>query len=228
VEALAAGGFDFVIADLEHAPLSVADVEGIARACGAWDLPVLARIPPTALGLAGMLLDVGVTGIQVSDVTSAELALAIGSAGRYPPLGERSLSTSTRAGRFGAVPVDEHIDVSNERTVLVGQIESVGGMAALPEIIATGALDALFIGTTDLSASLGHPAQIAHPAVAKALADVAAQILDSGTALGIFCGSTTAAVTWAGRGASLLAIGSDLTTLTSAAAATVREFRENA
>ena len=31
-EALAAGGLDFVIADLEHSPLSVADVESIARA----------------------------------------------------------------------------------------------------------------------------------------------------------------------------------------------------
>jgi 4-hydroxy-2-oxoheptanedioate aldolase len=223
-EALAAGGLDFVIADLEHSPLSVSDVEGIARACAAWKLPVLARIPPTGIALIGALLDVGVTGIQVSDVTSAVMAEQVNAAGRYPPLGGRSLSTATRAARFGVAPAAEHMGVSNDRTVLVGQIESIAGVEALPSIIEAGAFDALFIGTTDLSVSLGHPGHLGHPVVADALLEVAATIVESGTPLGISCGNATAAVEWAERGATMLAISSDLTMLTSAAAAAAREL----
>jgi 4-hydroxy-2-oxoheptanedioate aldolase len=223
-EALAAGGLDFVIADLEHSPLSVADVESITRAGAAWGLPVLARIPPTGLGLIGALLDAGVAGVQVSDVTSAEMAHQVGAAGRYPPLGERSLSIATRAARFGSVPAASHMAMSNDQTVLIGQIESIAGVAALPSIIDTGALDALFIGATDLSVSLGHPAQLGHPAVADALSDVAEAIIEAGMPLGIFCGTAAAAAEWAGRGATLLAISSDLTMLSGMATTILRDL----
>ena len=223
-EALAAGGLDFVIADLEHSPLSVSDVEGIARACAGWHLPVLARIPPTGTHLIGALLDAGVTGIQVSDVTSAAMAEVVSAAGRYPPLGERSLSTATRAARFGVTPAAEHMATSNDRTVLVGQIESAAGVEALPSIIDTGAFDALFIGTTDLSVSLGHPVDFRHEAVMETLLEVASTIVESGTPLGIFCPNAAAAADWAWRGATLLAISSDLTMLTSAATAAAREL----
>jgi len=70
-EALAVAGYDFVVADLEHSPLSVADTDGIVRAGDCHGVPVIARLPGTGLGLCGQLLDAGVTGIQVSDVTSA-------------------------------------------------------------------------------------------------------------------------------------------------------------
>jgi 2-keto-3-deoxy-L-rhamnonate aldolase RhmA len=223
-EALAAGGLDFVIADLEHSPLSVSDVEGIARACASWQLPVLARIPPAGTHLIGALLDVGVTGIQVSDVTSAAMAEAVSAAGRYPPLGERSLSTATRAARFGVTHAAEHMATSNDRTVLVGQIESVAGVEALPSIIETGAFDALFIGTTDLSVSLGHPAHLGHQVVLETLLEVATAIVESGTPLGIFCPNAITAVQWAEQGATLLAISSDLTMLAAAATAAAREL----
>jgi len=223
-EALAVAGYDFVVADMEHSPLAVADVEGIARACSSRDVAVLARVPPSRLGLCGALLDAGVTGIQVSDVSSAALAAGVAAAAWYPPRGERSLSLSTRAARFGTLPAAEHIARSDDQTVLVGQIESAAGVGSLASIIASGVFDALFLGATDLSVALGHPGDIRHPVVAAALADAAAVITGSGTRLGIFCGGADEAAVWAGRGASLLAISSDLTMLTSAAAATVRQL----
>jgi 4-hydroxy-2-oxoheptanedioate aldolase len=152
------------------------------------------------------------------------MAQQIAAAGHYPPLGDRSLSTATRAARFGRVPAASHMAVSNDQTVLVGQIESVAGVAALPSIIDVGAFDALFIGVTDLSVSLGHPGQLGHPAVADALSDVAEAIVEAGMPLGIFCGTAAAAAEWAGRGATLLAIASDLTMLSVVATATLREF----
>ena len=222
-EALAVAGYDFVVADMEHSPLAVADVEGIARACSSRDVAVLARVPPSRLGLCGALLDAGVTGIQVSDVSSAALAAGVAAAAWYPPRGERSLSLSTRAARFGTLPAAEHIARSDDQTVLVGQIESAAGVGSLASIIASGVFDALFLGATDLSVALGHPGDIRHPVVAAAEdpEPCPAPGDDRGS---VRQGGADEAAVWAGRGASLLAISSDLTMLASAGAATVRQL----
>jgi 4-hydroxy-2-oxoheptanedioate aldolase len=224
-EALAVSGYDFIAADLEHSALSVADVEGIVRACDCHDVPVIARLPATGLGLCGPLLDIGVSGIQVSDVSGAAAAKAARNAAHYPPVGERSLSVSTRAARFGVVPAALHVPASLAQTVLIGQIESAEGVAALDEIIESDVFDALFIGPTDLSLALRHAGQLDHPDVAAAL-DVAIEtITGSGTALGIFCANVEQALQWADRGLTLLAIGTDLSTLAAAGRSTLGQLR---
>lgn len=227
-EALAIAGYDFIVADMEHSPLSVADAEGIVRACDCYDVPVIARIPAAGLSLCGQLLDAGVTGIQVSDVSSAADAHAARAAVHYPPLGERSLSTATRAARFGAVHATSHIAASLAQTVLVGQIESAEGVAALDEIIAAGVFDALFFGPADMSVSLRQAGQGDHPEVLAALDAAADVITGHGLALGIFCANAEQATRWAKRGLTLLAIGSDLSTLTAAARSTVGQLRTRA
>ncbi len=227
-EALAVAGLDFVIADLEHSPLCVADVEGIVRACAARGAAVLARVPPSGLGLCGALLDAGVTGIQVSDVSGLAAATTAQAAVRYPPHGSRSLSLATRAGRFGLTRAEDHIAASSEAVVLVGQIESAAGLAALRPVIGSGIFDALFLGATDLSVSLGHPGEAGHPAVAAALTAAADLIRGSGTPLGVFCGTAAQAAAWAASGATLLAVSSDLAMLAAAGAATARALREDA
>jgi 2-keto-3-deoxy-L-rhamnonate aldolase RhmA len=200
-------------------------VEGIVRACGGQDVPVIARIPATWLALCGALLDVGVTGIQVSDVSSAGVAAAVRAAAHYPPAGQRSLSLSTRAARFGAVPAAEHVRSSLARTVLVGQIESRAGLAALAEILESGVFDALFFGPTDLAVALGHPGDPGHPDVAGALGSATDLITGHGTALGIFCATGDEARTWAARGLTLLAISTDLGMLRGAAVSALGQAR---
>jgi len=224
-EALASAGYDLLFADLEHSALSPGDIEGIVRACDAYGVPVVVRLPPAALGLCGQLLDSGVTGIQVSDVTSAADAAAARAAVCYPPAGARSLSLSTRAARFGAVPAGEHLAVSQQSTVLTGQIESAAGVAAICEILASDVFDGLFIGPTDLSVSVGRPGDAAHPDVTGPLETAIAATLGHGTPLGIFCGSAQEAQRWADRGLTLLAISSDLTMIASAARSALGRLR---
>ena len=216
-ETLAAAGYDFVVADLEHSSLSAGEVEGIVRACDVHDVPVIVRIPPSGLPLCGSLLDAGVTGIQVSDVSSAAVAAAVRASAHYPPVGERSLSLSTRAALFGAVPAAEHVGSSLARTVLIGQIESRAGLAALPEILDSGVFDGLFFGPTDMAVALGHPGDPGHPGVAGALLDATGLILGHGTPLGIFCATADEARQWASRGLTFLAISTDLGMLRGAA-----------
>jgi 2-keto-3-deoxy-L-rhamnonate aldolase RhmA len=225
-EALAVAGYDFIVADLEHSPLSVGDVEGITRACDCHDVPVIARIPASELSLCGPLLDAGVTGIQVSDVTSAAIAKAVRAAAHYPPAGARSLSTATRAGRFGAVPAASHVAAALAGTVLIGQIESPQGLDAIDQVIKSEVFDALFIGPSDLSATLGHPGEPDHPSVAAAITRVADSVLGDEMPLGIFCPDAGAAHQFARRGMTLLVISTDLSMLGAAARSALAVFRE--
>lgn len=226
-ETLAAAGYDFVVADMEHSPLSEGDVEAIVRACDCHDVPVIARIPAGGLSLCGPLLDAGVTGIQVSDVTSAATAKAVRAAAHYPPTGARSLSTATRAARFGAVPAASHVAAALAETVLIGQIESPQGLDAVGQIIKSDVFDALFIGPSDLSATLEHPGEMEHPTVASAVTDIAGTVLGDGVPLGIFCPGTEAAQRWARRGMTLLVISTDLSMLGTAARSALAAFRES-
>jgi len=166
-----------------------------------------------------------VTGIQVSDVTSAEAANAAQSVAHYPPLGERSLSLTTRAARFGAVPAALHVPASLAQTVLIGQIESAEGVAALDEIIESDVFDALFLGPMDLSVALRQPGQVDHPDIAAALEAAADAITGSGMPLGIFCANAEQALEWADRGLTLLVIATDMSMLAAAARSTLRQLR---
>jgi 2-keto-3-deoxy-L-rhamnonate aldolase RhmA len=225
-ETVALAGYDFVVADLEHSPLSVSDVEGITRACDCHDVPVIARIPASGLGLCGPLLDVGVTGIQVSDVTSAATAKAVRAAAHYPPAGARSLSTATRAARFGAVPAAAHIAAALAETVLIGQIESPQGLDAISQVMKSEVFDALFIGPSDLSATLEHPGELEHPSVTEAIALAADSVLGGGIPLGMFFPGAEAAQRWARRGMTLLVISTDLSMLGAAARSALAVLRE--
>jgi len=224
-EAIAVAGYDFVIADLEHSSLALADVENIVRACDRHDVPVVARIERAMTERVGALLDVGVSGIQVSDVTGPDTASAVEAAAHYPPRGARSLSLATRAAGFGTIPVRDHLADAAGRTVLVGQIESADGLTGLPATLDSAVFDVLFLGSTDLSIGLGHPGAPLHPTVHTELDAAAERILASGAALGIFCATMREARWWAQRGATFVAVSSDLSMLAEVAVSIARQWR---
>ena len=100
VEIMGDAGFDFVVIDQEHAPFDRSSTDvALAIAC-ARGLPALVRVagPETVLSV----LDGGATGILMPHVASAEQARAVVAACRYR--GGRGFATSTRAGRYTAIP----------------------------------------------------------------------------------------------------------------------------
>ncbi|MBS1895323.1 MAG: hypothetical protein JST59_28820 [Actinobacteria bacterium] len=220
-EAMAAAGFDLLIADLAHSSLGLREVEDIVRAAAVHGVPVLARIGPADLALAGRILETGAAGIQVTDVDSAELLGDLRAAVDFPPRGRRGLSLSHRAGGFGLRPADELIDGV---ALVITQLESRAGLERLAELLAAPAQpDAWFLGPTDLAIDLGHRGDAGHPEVVAALEEALATVLAAGLPAGIFVPEAAAARAWHARGATLLALSSDLTLLAAAA----RRAREN-
>jgi 2-keto-3-deoxy-L-rhamnonate aldolase RhmA len=155
--------------------------------------------------------------VQITDVTSPELVAAARAATAFPPAGTRSLSLSHRAARFGAVPAAEAVAAAQE-AVVVAQLESRAGLAALDALLAAPAQpDAWFLGPMDLSADLGHPGDLSHPEVAGALDRALQAVLAAGATAGAFAGASAAAADWRARGARLLVVSSDVALLASAA-----------
>ncbi len=63
IELLHLAGFDFIVIDMEHSPLSIQTVAGHLAAAKALDLPALVRIPDHTPAWVGRCLDAGAAGI---------------------------------------------------------------------------------------------------------------------------------------------------------------------
>jgi 2-keto-3-deoxy-L-rhamnonate aldolase RhmA len=217
-ELFAIAGYDFLVADVEHASLAIRDVEAIARAADVHGVPVLARIAPREAAAAGRFLDVGLSGIQLTDVTDEATLAELYRATRFPPKGRRSLALSHRAARFGQLSLAGFLERASDELVTVVQIESRAGVEAIESLLRSPfSPDVWFIGPLDLSSDLGHPGALSHPDVTRTIDHVLAAIHDHGARSGMFARDPEDAKRWIARGVSLVLLGSDLTLLAAAA-----------
>ena len=148
-------GFDFVVIDAEHTAMSLETVESLARAVDAarGDTEPLVRVADDDPGRLKRVLDTGVSGVIVPMVETENQARNIADATRYPPDGSRGVAGS-RASRYG-LDLSEYFEQANDERLVVVQIESATGVENAADIAAVAGIDALFVGPTDLSASLG-------------------------------------------------------------------------
>ena len=93
---------------------------------------------------------------------------------RYAPMGKRSLYGSLPQTGFESHPLPDTMAALNASTYLVLMIESPEGVAAADDIAALDGVDALLIGTADLTAEMGIPGQVTHPDVVAAYETVIA------------------------------------------------------
>lgn len=152
-EILGLGGLDFVMIDCEHAET---DTESIVQMCRASELygmaPLVRVYDPDDAPMMSRMLDVGVHGVMAPLVgTPAQTQHAVQYL-KYPPLGKRG-ANGGRGPRWGAY--DDYVKNANDNTLCIVQCESLEGLNNIEEIAATPGLDAIFIGTGDLSLEMG-------------------------------------------------------------------------
>jgi len=147
-------GFDFALVDTEHTANSLETVIAMARAVDAAEgsTRTVVRVPWNDPVRIKRVLDIGVAGVMVPMVGSAEEARDFVEATRYPPDGVRGVAGG-RASRYG-LDFEEYVR-SDDAPLTVAQIETEDGLDAVEEIAAVDGLDALFVGPADLSAALG-------------------------------------------------------------------------
>ena len=173
VEMVAVSGFDFVVVDCEHGPSEVADLRRHIALAELHQVSVLVRVGSSEPTLTLRALDQGAAGIIAPHIDTPAQARALVEGVHYPPVGHRGFATYTRVGRFGTVDPAEHQARMLDETLVVGMIESPGGVSQSREIVDVPGLDAIMIGTADLRAS--SPAGAPDPAESiRAVNDVLA------------------------------------------------------
>ena len=127
---------------------------------------------------------------------------------RYPPHGVRGVAVTHRANQFGRVK--DYFHRSNQEICLLLQIETRTALNNLDAIAAVEGVDGLFIGPSDLSASLGYLGNPAHAEVRAAITDAGKRIRAAGKAAGILAPIEADARHWMSEGFTVVALGSDV------------------
>ena len=210
-EICALAGFDWLVIDGEHAPNDLRSIQAQLQTLAAYPgrHPV-ARVPVGETALIKQYLDLGAQNILVPMVDTPAQAAQLVRAMRYPQDdgqgGVRGMA-GARASRWGHYP--DYFQRANEEVCLIVQVETREALQNLDAIAATPGVDGVFIGPADLSASLGHVGNAAHPEVQAAIEDAIARILKAGKAPGILTADRALAERYLQLGAVFVAVGLD-------------------
>ncbi|WP_372053366.1 HpcH/HpaI aldolase/citrate lyase family protein (plasmid) [Tistrella mobilis] len=222
-EALSLAGFDWLLFDGEHSPVDVAGVQPLLQAAATGTASAVVRPAWNDKVLIKRLLDIGAQTLLVPFVQSAEEAAAAVLASRYPPHGVRGVAGATRASRYGQT--EDYFAVANQEICVLVQVETGEALGRLEEIAAVDGVDGVFIGPSDLAASMGHLGKPGHPEVQAALKDAAARIAATGKAPGILATNAADARRYVDWGYRFVAAGVDIGVLMAGAKAMLAEVR---
>lgn len=221
VEIMALAGLDFVIVDAEHQTPDWEALRNMVRAGEIHGMAVLVRVPENSAVWIKHVLEAGAQGVMVPFIQTASDAERAYSYTMYPPQGARGVCPLTRPARYGLNRLDFEGSArrSNENTLLIGIVEDATGMDNIESIASVSpGLDVIYLGLSDLAASLGVPGQRDHPLVRDRV-ERAAMFLGtianrSGAPLGgMQVHDVEALKTWLQRGFRVVSVSSDTTIL---------------
>ncbi|MHB1651596.1 MAG: HpcH/HpaI aldolase family protein [Desulfitobacteriaceae bacterium] len=210
VEIIGMSGFDFVVIDTEHGPLSIESTVGLIRAAELRGITPLTRITEGSEATILRSLDVGAYGIHVPQVNEAKLAKRIVQAAKYFPSGNRGVAMP-RAADYGTLNPLEYFQEANEETMIVVHCENKQALDNLEEIAQVPEIDVIFLGPFDMSQSFGITGQINHPLIQEAAKQVLRAAQKNGKAAGIFALDGEQARLRAEEGFRYITLGMDVT-----------------
>jgi 2-keto-3-deoxy-L-rhamnonate aldolase RhmA len=180
-------GFDFLWVEMEHSPITLETLRGIVLATRALPAVVFARVPVVELWTAKRVMDQGVAGVIFPFASTPERARTAASACRYPPQGKRGSGPGLA---MIAWPEPENYHDSADRNMMtIIVIEEASAVEHIDEIAATPGIDVMFIGTSDLSFSLGLRGRQSEASLDENIAKVVAAGRKHGKYLGRPAGS---------------------------------------
>ena len=215
-------GFDWLLLDGEHSPNEVPMFLNQLQALSASGSAAVGRPPANDPVIIKRFLDIGFYNLLIPFIESREEAERAVAATRYPPQGMRGVSGSTRANGFGATK--EFFAAVNDNITVLLQIESQKGIDAVDEIAAVSGVDGIFIGPSDLAASLGHIGDPNHPQVQKVIKHLHARSVAAGKAVGILAPGKDDAQRYLDMGMHFVAVGVDLSLFKQSMAALQQHF----
>lgn len=210
-EIAAGAGFDWLLIDMEHATNELGDVLDHLRAAEGGTAEPVVRVPWNDPVIVKRVLDVGARSIMFPYVENAEEARLAVASTRYPPAGIRGVAGTSRATRYGRVP--NYATTAAADICVIVQAETQTALGNIPAIAAVAGVDAIFIGPSDLAASMGFTGQPRAPEVRSVMLDGLKAIQQSGKVAATLNSNEEDARGLFDAGFEMVAVGSDAATL---------------
>jgi 4-hydroxy-2-oxoheptanedioate aldolase len=216
-------GFDWLLLDTEHSPNEIPDLLGELQAVDGGLATPIVRPAWNDIVLIKRCLDIGAPALLVPYVQNPAEAKSAVAAVRYPPRGVRGVAVGARASRYGRT--NDYLKKADSEICLLVQVETRAALNELEAIATVEGVDGVFIGPSDLSASLGHVGNPAHPEVQKALEDAVTRLKAVGKPAGILTGNEDEIRRYIAWGYTFVAVGSDVGLLARGADALAKKFK---
>ena len=222
-EILAGSGYDWLTLDMEHSPNDVQTVLAHLQAMGAYDVEPIVRFQKFDSDELKLFLDLGARTLMFPNVETPEQAQAIVRATRYPPRGYRGVAGLQRANRWGRVK-NYHANAENDLCISA-QIETTKAVKNAAAIAAIDGIDGLFVGPSDLAASMGSLGNPLVPEVQANINEAQRAIVAAGKWAGTLARGASDAADYAKMGFTMIGLGSDQGLLVKASDELVTGFR---
>ena len=222
-EILSFAGFDWVLFDMEHAPNDIHSLITQLQAMkGSGTSPIVRPVWNDVVEIK-RLLDIGFHNFIVPFVQNADEAKQAVSGVRYPPRGRRGVSVGARGSSYGYTKnywhkIEDHIG-------LVVQVETLEALDNIKEIFSVDGIDGIFVGPSDLAASMGHLADTGNPVVQKKLADIADMCNKINAPVGILATGGPDGQKYFDMGYTFVGMGSDSGLFRNATSALAQSFK---
>jgi len=216
-------GFDWLLIDGEHAPVSLDNAISHMRALKGTPTVPIVRLAWNDRILLKQHLDAGADVIMLPYVQNAAEAASAVTFMRYPPLGTRGVAAIHRASRYGQIP--DYLERANEELVLIVQVETHEALDKVDEIANVEGVDAIFFGPGDLAASMGMLGQAGDPAVTAKINKAMSVVHNSGKKAGVLAPNPTIAAQHIEAGFDFVSVANDAAILFGSARAIAENFQ---
>ena len=210
VEIMGFAGFDFVIIDAEHGPISMQSAQNMIRSAETANITPIIRVSSNDEALILRALDIGAQGIEIPQINSKSQAIKAVKSVKYSPQGERGVCRYVRAANYSSMDKFEYFKSANEETMIIAHIEGVEGINNLDEILSVPGIDVIFIGPYDLSQSLGIPGEVNNPLVTERMKEVVLKCKENKVSVGTFVDDIKTAKFWVSLGVQYISFSVDV------------------
>lgn len=211
-EIAAGSGLDWLLLDMEHSPLTLDSVVTQLQAVAAYPITPMVRVPTADTVIMKQVLDLGAQNLLVPMISTAEQAREAVAAVHYPPRGRRGVGSAlARSARWNRV--EGYLAEAAEHVALFVQIESAEAIANLEEILAVDGIDGIFVGPSDLAASMGLLGRQTHPDVVAGVRRAIDAAAAAGLPVGVNAFDPEVARGYAEDGVDFLLVGADVALL---------------
>jgi 4-hydroxy-2-oxoheptanedioate aldolase len=188
VEMLGYLGYDWVLIDNEHGSITIDLAEDMIRAAEYSGTAPIVRPVGNRPEIIAPFLDRGAWGVQVPHVNTADEARAAVDAVKYYPDGHRGIFSRSRPAGYGfSGSTGEYVAEANRNTLVCLMLEEVEAIDNLESMVQVEGVDVYFIGSGDLSQSMGYPGQQTHPEVQALMERGVEVITRAGRVAGVSC-----------------------------------------